>query len=81
VYGEGSLHDMWLWGCAHGDQIAEVLDGELHTAVGDWVEAHGGDRRRPDHIQVNEGHGRIKRRELWVAPAQELRDYLEQEFD
>jgi hypothetical protein len=49
--------------------------------VSEWVEAHGGDRRRPDHVQVNKGHGRIERRELWVTPAQELGDYLEQDFD
>lgn len=46
-----------------------------------WLEAYGGDRRSPDHVQVNKGHGRIERRELWVTPAQELGDYLEQEFD
>jgi hypothetical protein len=49
--------------------------------VNEWVEAHGGDRRRPDHVQVNKGHGRIERRELWVTPAQELGDYLEHDFD
>jgi hypothetical protein len=49
--------------------------------VSEWVEAYGGDRRQPDHVQVNKGHGRIERRELWVTPAQELGDYLEQDFD
>lgn len=49
--------------------------------MSEWVEAHGGDRRRPDHVQVNKGHGRIERRELWVTPGQELGDYLEQDFD
>lgn len=47
----------------------------------DWIEAHGGDQRKPDDIQINKGHGRIERRELWVTPAQELGDYLEQDFD
>jgi hypothetical protein len=26
VHGEGSLRGMWLWGCAHWDQIAEDFD-------------------------------------------------------
>jgi len=55
--------------------------GELHTAVSEWVEAHDGDRREPDHVQVDKGHGRLERRELWLVPAQELGDYLDQEFD
>jgi hypothetical protein len=49
--------------------------------VSAWLAAYGGDQRQPDHVHVNKGHGRIERRELWVTPAQELGDYLEQEFD
>lgn len=49
----------------------------MHT----WVEAHGGDQRPSDHVQVNKGHGRLERRELWVVPAQELAAYLEQDYD
>jgi hypothetical protein len=49
--------------------------------VNAWLEAYGGDQRLPDDVQVNKGHGRLERRELWVVPAQELGDYLEQDFD
>ena len=45
------------------------------------MDAQGGDRRPPDHVQVNKGHGRIERREVWVVPAGELSAYLEQEYD
>ena len=30
---------------------------------------------------MNKGHGRIERRELWVVPAEELGEYVAQEFD
>ena len=55
--------------------------GELCAAVNEWIEASGGDQRPPDDEEVNKGHGRIERRELWVVPAQELGEYLAQEFD
>jgi hypothetical protein len=34
----------------------------------------------PDVVQVNKGHGRIERRELWAVPSGELGVYLEQEY-
>jgi len=39
-----------------------------------------GEVTRPDVVQVNKGHGRIERRELWAVPSGELGAYLEQEY-
>lgn len=35
---------------------------------------------QPDVVQVNKGHGRIERRELWAVPSGELGAYLEREY-
>lgn len=36
--------------------------------------------RQPDHVQMDKGHGRLERRELWVEPAQDLGVYLAQDY-
>ena len=48
--------------------------------VAEWVELAGVEQRPPDHVQVDKGHGRIERRELWVVAADDMGRYLEEEF-
>ncbi len=55
--------------------------GELKEALRAWIEMQGGDRRAADHVQIDKGHGRLERREVWVVAAGELGAYLEQEYD
>ena len=54
-----------------GDYLGPIKGnhGELYEAVNEWIETYGGDQRPPDDEEVNKGHGRIERRELWVVPA------------
>lgn len=54
--------------------------GELHALVVEWLEVNGVNDRAADDMQTNKGHGRIERREVWVAPAGELGAYLQEEF-
>lgn len=49
--------------------------------MAEWVQVAGVDERPPDHVQVNKGHGRIERREVWVVPAGEMGTYLAADFD
>ena len=56
---------------------------ELKEAVDEWVAEHvspHGKLRPPDVVEIDKGHGRVERRELWVVDGQELGIYLEQEY-
>lgn len=44
------------------------------------MDARGVPSREPDHVQMDKGHGRLERREIWVEPAQALGRYLAQEY-
>jgi len=50
----------------------------LKEAVEEWVAPQV--KRAPDWVEVNKGHGRIERREVWLVPSQELGVYLEAEY-
>jgi hypothetical protein len=52
----------------------------VHAVIEEWVQHAGVPNRPPDHVQVNKGHGRLERRELWVVAGGELSAYLEQEY-
>jgi len=52
----------------------------VHAVIAEWIQHAGVPHRPPDHVQVDKGHGRIERRELWMVDGGELSDYLEQEY-
>ena len=55
---------------------------ELKQLLDEWVtvQRSGSGLSRPDVVEINKGHGRIERRELWAVPSGELGPYLEQEY-
>jgi hypothetical protein len=55
---------------------------DLKPLIDEWIAAMQVDSSTspPDVVQVNKGHGRIERRELWAVPSGELGAYLEQEY-
>lgn len=52
--------------------------GEMKEAVELWIESCTA--RLPDSTEVNKGHGRVERREVWVVESRELGAYLEEEY-
>jgi predicted transposase YbfD/YdcC len=56
--------------------------GELKLLLDEWVAVMRSTTglSRPDVLEINKGHGRIERRELWAVPGGELGAYLEQEY-
>jgi hypothetical protein len=55
--------------------------GALHDLVAEWLHVAGVNERAPDHVQVDKGHGRVERREVWAVPAGELGAYLQADYD
>jgi len=52
--------------------------GEMREAVEEWVKIYTD--RSPDAVEVDKGHGRLERREVWVVESSELGVYLEEEY-
>jgi hypothetical protein len=55
---------------------------EVRALVAEWTTAlrAAADMPEPDVVEVNKGHGRIERREVWAVRSGELEGYLEQEY-
>jgi hypothetical protein len=55
---------------------------DLKPLLDEWITVmqSNSEALRPDIVEVNKGHGRIERRELWAVPSGELGAYLEQEY-
>ncbi len=51
---------------------------EIRLAIAQWVGPI--EARAPDAVQVNKGHGRLERREVWLGACGPLSTYLHQRF-
>lgn len=63
--------------------LVKENEREVKEALDVWIESRweaSGGRRPADWVEVEKGHGRLERREIWVEPAEELGEYLEREW-